>query len=348
MQSCKNTIEEMVIAEIDLQISHLPEYRRGQINLSEIAAYALNRLPPMYATSKIGWLKQRKKAATEMRSQIESAVRRALVSVKPDALRDVRPLPSQEVESHARSLAALQQLLGAEKASWKDIPTALENALMTVKLKSAVSNTYIVTGRREAIAGRDDTAFGKPPEISWKGRQVKTSINSSQDVQKARDFQTYMVDVNYQFSNVLEKLVLSLAYHQIQKLHPAIAETVDLGEATAYVLNRLPPMYATSEKGYKALRLRAREVYGKEVVAALKEAIAVCVEAPNLEKVPLPLARFEAELEASLDQVSWILQRDDINWRNAPFIVEECLHKVINNEMEWRKRSDYNHYPYNP
>ena len=345
MQSCKNAIEELVIAEIDLQISHLPQYRRDQINLSEVAAYALNRLPPMYATSKLGWLRQRKKAATEMRSQIESAVRRALVSVKPDALRDVRPLPSQEVASHARSLAALQQILGAENASWKDIPTALENALMTVKLKSAVSNTYMVTGKRDA-AGRDETAFGrKPPEISWKGRQVQTSINPNRYEQKAKDFQTYMVDVNYQFSNVLEKLVLSLAYNQIQKLHPAIAETVDLGEATAYVLNRLPPMYATSEKGYNSLRLRAREFYCKEVVAVLKEAIAVCVESPNLEKIPLPLARFEAELEESLEQVSWILQRDDINWRNAPFIVDECLYKVVNNEMEWRKRSDHN-YPY--
>ena len=347
MQSCKNAIEELVIAEIDLQISHLPEYRRNQMNLSEVAAYALNRLPPMYATSKVGWLKQRKKAITEMKMQIESAVRRALVGVKPDVLRDTKPLPSQEVVSQARSLAALQQLLGAENASWKDIPVALENALVTVKLKTAVSNTYIVTGRREAIAGRDDTTFGrKPPEISWKGRQVKTSLSGGKDEQKARDFYTYMVDVNYQFSNVLEKLVLSLAYHQIQKLHPAIAETVDLGEATAYVLNRLPPMYATSEKGYQALRLRAREVYGKEVVAALREAIAICVEAPNLEKAPLPLARFEAELEEAIEQVSWILQRDDINWRNAPFIIEECLHKVVNNEMEWRKRIDYN-YPLN-
>jgi hypothetical protein len=346
MQSCKNAIEELVIAEIDLQISHLPQYRQVQLNLSEVAAYALNRLPPMYATSKVGWMRQRKKAVTEMRSQIESAVRRALVSVKPDALRDKSPLPSQEVASHARSLAELQQILGAENATWQDIPTALENALVTVKLKSAVSNTYIHTSKREAIAGRDDTALGrKPPEISWKGRQVKTLLSSDKDNQKAKDFQTYMVDANYQFSNVLEKLVLSLAYRQIQKLHPAIAETVDLGEATAYVLNRLPTMYATSEKGFKELRLRAREVYGKEVVTALKEAIAVCVEAPNLEKMPLPLARFEAELEESLEQVCWILQRDDITWRNAPFIVEECLHKAVNNEIEWRKRGDYN-YPY--
>ncbi len=344
MQSCKNAIEELVIAEIDLQISHLPEYRRNQMNLSEVAAYALNRLPPMYATSKIGWLKQRKKVVTEMRTQIESAVRRALVSVKPDALRDAKPLPSQEVASHARSLAALQQILGAENASWKDIPAALENALMTVKLKSAVSNTYMFTGKRKAGQGETDSGR-KQSEISWKGRQVKTSLSGGKDEQKAKDFYTYMVDVNYQFSNVLEKLVLSLAYHQIQKLHPAIAETVDLGEATAYVLNRLPPMYATSEKGYQALRLRAREVYGKEVVAALREAIAVCVEAPNLEKLPLPLARFEAELEEAIEQVGWILQRDDINWRNAPFIVEECLHKVVNNEMEWRKRSDYDYLP---
>ncbi len=344
MQSCKNAIEEMVITEIDIQISHLPQYRRDQINLSEVAAYALNRLPPMYATSKAGWLRQRKKAISEMRSQIESAVRRALISVKPDALRDKRPLPSQEVGNHARSLAELQQILGAENASWKDIPSALENALVTIKLKNAVSNTYMGTGKRDAIAARDDTAFSrKPPEISWKGRSMATSTSLAQDEQKARDFQTYMVDVNYQFSNVLEKLVLSLAYHQIQKLHPAIADTVDLGEATAYVLNRLPTMYATTEKGYKELRLRAREVYGLEVVTVLKEAIEVCVEVPNVEKVPLPLARFEAEQEQALDQIRWILQRDDINWRNAPFIVEECLQQSIANEIEWRKRSDYNY-----
>lgn len=344
MQSCKNAIEEMVITEIDIQISHLPQYRRDQINLSEVAAYALNRLPPMYATSKAGWLRQRKKAISEMRSQIESAVRRALISVKPDALRDKRPLPSQEVGNHARSLAELQQILGAENASWKDIPSALENALVTIKLKNAVSNTYMGTGKRDAIAARDDTAFSrKPPEISWKGRSMATSTSLAQDEQKARDFQTYMVDVNYQFSNVLEKLVLSLAYHQIQKLHPAIADTVDLGEATAYVLNRLPTMYATTEKGYKELRLRAREVYGLEVVTVLKEAIEVCVEVPNVEKVPLPLARFEAEQEQALDQIRWILQRDDINWRNAPFIVEECLQQSIASEIEWRKRSDYNY-----
>jgi hypothetical protein len=346
MQSCKNAIEELVITEIDVQISHLPQYRRDQINLSEVAAYALNRLPPMYATSKSGWMRQRKKAITEMRPQIESAVRRALTSVKPDALRDKSPLPFQEIANHARSLAELQQILGAENASWKDIPTALENALITIKIKSAVSNTYMATSKRDAIADKDDTAFSrKPPEISWKGRSMATSTSLAQDEQKAKDFQTYMVDVNYQFSNVLEKLVLSLAYHQIQKLHPAIAETVDLGETTAYVLNRLPTMYATTEKGYRELRLRAREVYGKEVVAVLKEAIAVCVEAPNVEKVPLPLARFEAELEEALEQIRWILQRDDINWSNAAFIVEECLQQAINNEIEWRKRSDYN-YPY--
>ncbi len=348
MQSCKNAIEELVIAEIDLQISHLPQYHRNQINLSEVAAYALNRLPPMYATSNIGWQKQRKKAATEMRQQIESAVRRALVSVKPDALRDSSPLPSQEMASHARSLAALQQILGADNASWKDIPTALENALMTIKLKSAVSNTYTHVGKRDASVGRDDTATNrKSPEISWKGRLVKSASSLDKDEQKAKDFQTYMVDANYQFSNVLEKLVLSLAYHQIQKLHPAIAETVDLGETTAYVLNRLPPMYATSEKGFKALRLRAREVYGKEVVLALKEAIAVCVESPNLEKRPIPLARFEAEIEEALEQVSWILRRDDVTWQNVPFIVEECLYQAIDNQIQWRKRSDYN-YPFQP
>ena len=344
MQSCKNAIEELVIDEIELQISHLPEYRRNQINLSEVAAYALNRLPTMYATSKAGWVRQRKKAAIEMRALIESAVRRALVNVKPDALRDSSPLPYQEVASHARSLAALQQLLGAENASWQDIPSALENALTTVRVKNTVSNTYKVMGSPNVRPKSGAEQFEQVmAEVSWKGRPLKSSADSQLDQKKSQDFHTYMVDANYQFSNVLEKLVLSLAYHQIQKLHPGIAATVDLGETTAYVLNRLPPMYATTEKGYKSLRLRAREVYGKEVVAVLKEAIAVCVDSPNLERAPLPLARFEAELEYALEQVNWILQRDDINWRNAPFIIEECLLKAIDHELVWRKLSDHSY-----
>ncbi len=344
MQSCKNAVEELVIGEIDAQIAHLPAYQRDQLNLSEIAAYALNRLPPMYATSKSGWLKQRQKAASEMKSQIESTVRRALVTVKPDALRNAVPLPSQEVESHARSLAALQQLLGVDNCSWKDIPTALENALMTIRLKAAISNTY-TTVKRDSAIGRGDWGR-KTSDINWKGTQKRAVTSIDNDKQKAQDFHSYMADANYKFSNVLEKLVLSLAYHQIQKLHPAITNIIDLGEVTAYVLNRLPPMYATSEQGFKQLRLRAREVHGKEVVAAIKEAIDTCANSPKSTKTPLPLARFEAELEDSLEQVCWILQRDDINWRNVPFIVEECLQKVVNNELEWRKRSDYN-YPFN-
>jgi hypothetical protein len=237
--------------------------------------------------------------------------------------------------------------LGAENCSWKDIPAALENALMTIRLKNAVSNTYISSVKRDSPTGGDEFDWGrKTPDTTWKGTQKRVVTSIDNDKQKAKDFQSYMVDANYEFSNVLEKLVLSLAYHQIQKLHPAITNIVDLGEVTAYVLNRLPPMYATSENGFKQLRLRAREVHGKEVVAAIKEAIDVCVNLPKSTKTPLPLARFEAELEESLEQVCWILKRDDINWRNVPFIVEECLQKVVNNEIEWRKRSDYN-YPFN-
>ncbi len=344
MQSCKNAIEELVVEEIDLQVSNLAQYRREQVNFSEVAAYALNRLPPMYATSKEGWQRQKQKASTELRSQVESAVRRALVSVKPDALRDKQPLPEKEVASHARSLLALQEILGVENASWRDIPSALENALMTIKLKTAVSNTYLHGIKRDAMLGDETAIDRKPPEISWKGRQVKATSSLANDEDKAKDFQTYVLKANYQFSNVLEKLVLSLAYHQVQKLHPAIAETVDLGEVTAYVLNRLPTMYATSEKGYVELRRRAREVYGKEVVTTLTEAIAVCVDSPNVGKMPIPLYRFEAELEAALEQINWILQREDITWRNAPFILEECLQKAIEQEINWRKRSDYN-YP---
>jgi len=136
---------------------------------------------------------------------------------------------------------------------------------------------------------------------------------------------------------------LSLAYYQVQKLHPTTSNKIDLGEVVAYLLNRLPPMYATTEKGFKALRLRAREVYGKQVVETLTQAIAICIQSPNAGRVPLPLARFEAEVEEAVAKMNWILQREDINWRNAPFIVSECLTLALNGDFTWRKCSEYNH-----
>jgi hypothetical protein len=340
MHSCRNAIEELVIEETKAQTARLSTERAEAINLSEVVAHALNRLPAMYATNKVGLLQQRKRALNELKQQIESAVRRALVSVKPDSLRDSTPLPAKELENQARSLAQVQEMLGIPTLTWKDVPEALENALMTVKLKSAVSYTYLSEAKRSSIDVQDFIRRSRVDDINWKGRQTGIKIaNIDKDQSaEAKEFASYMLSAQYGFSNVLEKLVLSLAFHQVQKLNPTIGETVDLGEIVAYVLNRLPPMYATTDRGYQQLRLRAREVHGRQIVDTINEAIKLILDSPTRARVPLPQARFEAEQEEALEDIKWILKRDDINWRNVASIIEKSLGQAIFGEIDWQRR----------
>jgi hypothetical protein len=80
-----NVMEELVIAETIGQISAISQ-REGtdradtdpQLDVGDIAAYALNRLPPLYATTEEGASYQRDRAQKELKSlitqQVESAI----------------------------------------------------------------------------------------------------------------------------------------------------------------------------------------------------------------------------------------------------------------------------------
>ncbi|NJK60201.1 MAG: late competence development ComFB family protein [Oscillatoriales cyanobacterium SM2_1_8] len=54
MLECRNALEDLVLSEAQAQYERLREDWRSQVHLNEIAAYALNRLPPMYATTRGG------------------------------------------------------------------------------------------------------------------------------------------------------------------------------------------------------------------------------------------------------------------------------------------------------
>jgi Late competence development protein ComFB len=81
-----NVMEELVLTETISQITAISQgegYANevstdAQLDVGDIAAYALNRLPPLYATTEEGASYQRKRAQTEMQDlivgQVEAAV----------------------------------------------------------------------------------------------------------------------------------------------------------------------------------------------------------------------------------------------------------------------------------
>jgi Late competence development protein ComFB len=74
-----NVMEELVITETISQITAIEVNTDDvQLDVGDIAAYALNRLPPLYATTEEGASYQRTRAQTELkdliRQQVESAI----------------------------------------------------------------------------------------------------------------------------------------------------------------------------------------------------------------------------------------------------------------------------------
>lgn len=342
MRNCRNAIEELVVEEAKAQISRLSTERQKDVSLDEIVAYALNRLPPMYATTQRGWVQQRKRAYNELKKEIAHTVRRAMMGVRYDSLRESSPLPQSELEDQARSLGKLQDLLGRKDLSWKDIPDAVEEALLTVKLKGAVSYTYLSPSKRDAVGIKDYLKRTKKTEYSWKSSRSAAKLPSLSDdkhVIEAKEFASYMFAASYSFKNTLESLVMWIANQNIQRLAPELAQQISLEEVAAFALNRLPPMYATSDRGLKQLRQRAKAEFASQIVAAVREGIQTIIKAPQRALQPLPFAKFINEQEKALIELKDILQIDDLDWRNAPDIVEDALERTLNGELQWQQRS---------
>ena len=62
-----------------------------------------------------------------------------------------------------------------------------------------------------------------------------------------------------QFINVMEELVLTDAIAKVAEVEATSDRVLDIGDIAAYALNRLPPLYATTEEGARYQRQRAKE-----------------------------------------------------------------------------------------
>jgi hypothetical protein len=87
-----NALEPLVAEEVHRQLLSLPSRLVQYIKPAEAIAYALNRLPPFYATSEEGWQQQMHRAKTQLMPEIVLAVRQGLAAVQRDPLKVSTPL----------------------------------------------------------------------------------------------------------------------------------------------------------------------------------------------------------------------------------------------------------------
>ncbi|HAN73017.1 MAG TPA: competence protein ComFB [Planktothrix sp. UBA8402] len=107
-----------------------------------------------------------------------------------------------------------------------------------------------------------------------------------------------------QFINVMEELVLSEAIARVAEIEENSDQTLDVGDIAAYALNRLPPLYATTEEGAQFQRSRAKE----ELQPLISNQIKAAIER-NLNRVAQNQTVLgKATGDSVLTQVSALLQ----------------------------------------
>ncbi|MBE9077253.1 late competence development ComFB family protein [Romeria aff. gracilis LEGE 07310] len=108
-----------------------------------------------------------------------------------------------------------------------------------------------------------------------------------------------------QFINVMEELVLTEAIAQVAEIESTSGSTLDLGDIAAYALNRLPPLYATTEEGADYQRQKARIELAGLIAEQVSKAVGRNLNQPDFFPNRHSLKRSEGD--GFLSQVSDLL-----------------------------------------
>ncbi|MCM1984718.1 late competence development ComFB family protein [Lyngbya confervoides] len=110
-----------------------------------------------------------------------------------------------------------------------------------------------------------------------------------------------------QFINVMEELVLSEAITKVSAIEASNNVALDLGDIAAYALNRLPPLYATTEEGATYQRKRAQDDLIDMIAEQVQSAIARSLDQPEFFPERQALTTKD-ETKSILNQMTSLLQ----------------------------------------
>lgn len=137
VRTCQNIMEILVSREVQKQLRQLPPNLAGYIDPVEVATFALNRLPPLYASSTQGKQAQQKKAEQQLKNQITIAVRQAIAAVQRDPIRHSDPIASEQSPEYIVAIEALKQLelflhrrnLTEDELTWDNLVPVIRNSM---------------------------------------------------------------------------------------------------------------------------------------------------------------------------------------------------------------------------
>lgn len=116
------------------------------------------------------------------------------------------------------------------------------------------------------------------------------------------------------YINVMEMLVTEEVSRQLASLPERVSKYVKRTEVETFALNRLPALYASSEKGLQHQYDRAIHDHKPQIVSAVRQAFAAVQVDPIRLSQPLKLNEDE---EAVLEALRELLQQPELTWQTA-------------------------------
>ncbi|ACK73495.1 conserved hypothetical protein [Gloeothece citriformis PCC 7424] len=116
-----------------------------------------------------------------------------------------------------------------------------------------------------------------------------------------------------QFINVMEELVIHEAINRVADLETS-NDSLDVGDIAAYALNRLPPLYATTEEGASYQRQRAKQDLQLLIRQQVEEAIYRYLARPEIPGQPLKGQKTQDDI---LKQMNSLLKSYAPNFEQA-------------------------------
>lgn len=120
------------------------------------------------------------------------------------------------------------------------------------------------------------------------------------------------------YINVMEALVTAEVDRHLKKLPERVLKYIKRSEVETFALNRLPALYASSEKGLHHQRDRAIKDFKPQIVSAVRQAFAAVQVDPIRLSQPLQIdqAHYQ-EAEAVLQALREWLRSPELTWETA-------------------------------
>ncbi|MEM9120460.1 MAG: late competence development ComFB family protein [Cyanobacteria bacterium P01_F01_bin.56] len=124
--------------------------------------------------------------------------------------------------------------------------------------------------------------------------------------------------------NVMETLVAEEVDRQLQGLPARLVRYLRRSEVETYALNRLPALYAASEKGLEHQRAKARQELRQQITQAVRQALAAVQRDPLRTSQPLQVSVPHQQADAALETLKQWLETPDLTWDQALKALTKC------------------------